>query len=222
MKNIKKFLLFLLVMLCILNLSGCNNSNNNAKPSTSDNIYQSNDSDDLYVILHLNMPLLPEDSIEMFEDPLNEVLKKYKIGEVTGGGTELNDGMPVSNDVELSIKKEKKEDFINYIKSLNIYSKGSYIEFDDEKIEIGTLEGLNLRLNGIDLDSSIYKNNDVNHVIDEIVKQLNGKGTFYSHYVGEKYTNLYFYGESYDEMKEIIDKYIISCPLCKKSIVEKL
>ncbi len=190
--------------------------------SKPNSIEQTQDQE-VYVNLHLNMRLMPLDRGYFFEDPIMEALEKKEIGEVTGGGTSLSEeGMPTSCDVEIYIKLSKKQEFIEYIKSLNNIAKGSYIEIEDEKLEIGTLEGLNIMLDGISLPSSVYKENDVNDVIDDMDKLLKGKGQFFSYYYGERYTNLYFYGESYEEMKQIIEDYTKNCPLCQNSIIEKI
>ena len=96
-----------------------------------------------YVTLHLNMRLMPLDRGALFEDPIDEVLHKYDIGEVTGGGTlSSEERMPISCDVEFSIKRDKIVNFISFMKGVNTIAKGSYIEYDGKKEEVGTLEGL--------------------------------------------------------------------------------
>ncbi len=175
------------------------------------------------VILHLNMRLMPMDRGTLFEDPIDEALHQYNIGEVTGGGTLLSqERMPLSCDIEFSIKKNQIDRFISFLKNADTMAKGSYIEYDDKREEIGNLEGLNLILDGTGLDESVYKENNVNDVIHEINHLLEGKGQYHSYYVGEKNTNLYFYGKSFDEMKGIIVPYTKTAPLCKNSIIEQV
>ncbi len=101
-------------------------------------------------------------------------------------------------------------------------AKGSYIEYDEKREEIGNLEGLNLILDGTGLDENVYQENDVNEVIKEIDNLLEGKGQYHSYYIGEKNTNLYFYGNSFAEMQEIIVNYTKTSPLCKNSIIEQI
>jgi len=176
-----------------------------------------------YVILHLNMRLMPMDRGDLFEDPIDEVLHKHNIGEVTGGGTLLAKGkMPVSCDIELNIKKSQLDNFISFLKNVNTMAKGSYVEYDGQKDEVGNLEGLSLILDGTGLDENVYKENDVNDVIAEIDNLIEEKGQYHSYYIGEKNTNLYFYGNSFDEMKEIIADYAKTSPLCENSIIEQI
>lgn len=190
--------------------------NRKSKTETTEN-------DTLHVTLHLNMRLMPIDRGTLFEDPIDEVLQKYDIGEVTGGGTlSTKDRMPISCDIEFSIKKGKIADFISFLKAANTVAKGSYIEYDGKKEDIGTLEGLNLILDGTSLNEDVYKENDINNVIAEIDNLIKGKGQYHSYYMGEKNTNLYFYGDSFNEMKEIIANYTKKSPLCENSIIEQI
>ena len=176
-----------------------------------------------HVTLHLNMRLMPVDRGALFEDPIDEVLHKHDIGEVTGGGTLLSkEKMPISCDIEFSIKKDKIDEFISFLKAANTIASGSYIEHDNKKEEIGTLEGLNLILDGTGLDEKVYRENDVNNVISEIDNLIKEKGQYHSYYIGEKNTNLYFYGASFNEMKEIIANYAKTSPLCENSIIEQI
>lgn len=175
------------------------------------------------VVLHLNMRLMPVDRGYLFEDPIDEVLHKHNIGEITGGGTLLAEGkMPASCDIEFNIKKSHLDNFISFLKNVNTMAKGSYIEYDGKKENVGNLEGLSLILDGAGLDENVYKENDINDVIAEIDNLIKEKGQYHSYYIGEENTNLYFYGNSFDEMKEIIADYIKTSPLCENSIIEQL
>ncbi len=181
------------------------------------------DGDMCYVTLHLNMRLMPLDRGNLFEDPIDEVLHKHDIGEVTGGRTLLTEEkMPISCDIEFNIKKDRIADFISFLNAVNTIAKGSYIEYEGKKEEIGTLEGLNLILDGTELDEKVYEENDVNDVITEIDELLKEKGQYHSYYMGEKNTNLYFYGTSFAEMKEIVDNYTKTSPLCENSVIEQI
>ena len=184
---------------------------------------EKNENDRCYVTLHLNMRLMPIDRGSLFEDPIDEVLHKHNIGEVTGGGTlSSKEGMPLSCDIEFSINRDKLTNFISFLKAVNTIAKGSYLEYDGKKEEIGTLEGLNLILDATSLNEDVYKENDVNNVIAEIDNLIKGKGEYHSYYIGEKNTNLYFYGESFNEMKEVIANYAKTSPLCENSKIEKI
>lgn len=178
--------------------------------------------ENITMILHLNARLQPIHRGEIYEDPINEVLYAYKIGEVTGGGTlQETSGEIESCDVEISVKDESKDSFILLLKQVPM-PKGSYLETGDKKVELGELEGLGLYLNGTDLDSEVYQNCDVNYVIGEVDKLLKDCGERYSHWEGSSETALYYYGKSFKEMKEKIEGFIKTYPLCEKCRVVQI
>lgn len=84
------------------------------------------------------------------------------------------------------------------------------------KIEVGTLEGLAYYSNGTDLPDEIYENCDINHVVGQMESAMDGIGHFYSCWEGSEWTALYFYGVSFVEMKQKIEPFIDSYPLCQK------
>ena len=90
------------------------------------------------------------------------------------------------------------------------------------KIEVGTLEGLAFYVNGTDLPDEIYESCDINHVIEQMESVMNGIGRFYSYWEGNEWTALYFYGVSFVEMKQKIEPFIASYPLCQKSRIEQI
>ena len=95
---------------------------------------------------------------------------------------------------------------------------------DGKKVDVpfGSLEGLAVYLNGTDLPHEIYKQCDVNHVVDEINRLLHGKGAMFGHWQGPKETALYLYGDSADEMRHLISGFMDEYPLCQKARVVKI
>lgn len=178
--------------------------------------------ENITMILHLNARLQPIHRGEIYEDPINEVLHAYKIGEVTGGGTlQESSGEIRSCDVEISIKSESKDSFIIFLKEVPM-PKGSYLETADKKVEFGELEGLGLYLNGTELAPEVYESCDVNYLIGELDKLLKDCGERYSHWEGSSETALYYYGKSFDEMKAKIEEFIRNYPLCEKCRVVQI
>lgn len=51
---------------------------------------------------------------------------------------------------------------------------------------------------------------------------IDGIGRFYSYWEGNEWTALYFYGVSFVEMKQKIEPFIASYPLCQKSRIEQI
>lgn len=157
----------------------------------------------IFVIINLNARLQPIHRGEFFEDLFEEVLSRYGIGTVTGGGTLQNPSGEISNcDIEINIRKDKISNFISFLNKVDIIPKGSKLEYDDNNVQIGNAEGLALYLNRNELSGEVYKNNDVNILIGELEASLGDAGQWLSYWEGGLETGLYYYGKSFIEMKE--------------------
>ena len=172
------------------------------------------------MILHLNMRLMPADRGNLFEDPLDAVLRKHGIGEVDGGGTLCSpEGMPLSCDVDLVVEPGREAELVAFLARLDNIAAGSYLEVGTEQVPLGALEGLCLALDGVGLPDEVYEQADLNALVDELDAQLGDAGYYASYYIGPKYTNLYFYGESYEKMEEVVRAYASTCPQCAQCLI---
>lgn len=172
------------------------------------------------MILHLNMRLMPTDRENLFEGPLGEALRACGIGEVDGGETLRSpEGMPLSCDVDLVVDPEKEAELVAFLVRLDSIAVGSYLEVGSEQVPLGTLEGLCLALDGVGLPDEVYEQADSNALVDELDDRLGDAGFYASYYIGPKYTNLYFYGDSYEEMEEAVRAYARTCPQCAQCII---
>lgn len=168
------------------------------------------------ITLHLNMKLAPFDRGQL-EDFLEEALQNENLGTVTGGGTLTDKTGEVKNcDIEITLTDKKHfSTFVNLIHKIKL-ARGSKIIHGKKSIDIGELEGLAIYLNGTDLEKEVYQNCDVNYVITELTKLLDGVGHMYSYYEGDLETALYFYGISFKKMEEAIQSFTANYPLCEK------
>ena len=179
-----------------------------------------------YLTLSLNARVMPVDRGTLFEDVIYYALKKLRIGTVDGGGTLMDDATGEIKSCDIEIYLNEKSD-VNYQKLQSILAtlnvpKGSFLISEDERQEIGDLEGLAIYINGTDLDSEIYKSCDINYVIAELIKLLGSKHKYYSHWEGSNETALYFYGKSFDTMKILIIPFVEEYPLCQKSRITQI
>lgn len=183
--------------------------------------------DEEYIIASINARVQPLDRGELYEDPLDEKIQELSLGEVTGGGSFLEDnGEIASCDIEICVK-DSSEETINIIKEtlekLNI-PKGSKltIKSTDREIQIGKSDGMAIYINGTDLDESVYKECDSNVVYEELNRLLKNKGSIHSHWQGTTETALYLYGESFEEMNSTIKEFLNTYPLCEKCRVVQI
>jgi hypothetical protein len=89
-------------------------------------------------------------------------------------------------------------------------------------VEVGTLEGLAYYLNNTDLPDVVYETCDINHVVEQMELAMKGIGGLYSYWESDAYTALYFYGNSYSEMKQKIEPFSQHIPCAKKVVLSKL
>ncbi|MDP9047990.1 MAG: hypothetical protein M3N14_07620 [Bacteroidota bacterium] len=182
-----------------------------------------------YIVAQLNDKIMPIDRGEVYEDPLNEFLKQHGYGEVSGGGTlQSKNGEIEYCDVEIElleneINKQAINEIINKLEMLGA-PKGSklIIESTGEKIAFGKLEGLALYLDGINLSDEVYKNSDSEAVATEIRKLANIKTEILRYWQGNTETGLYFYGESFSDMKNSIADFISANPECENARIERV
>lgn len=180
-----------------------------------------------FIVVTLNARIQPMHRGEIYEDPLDEILTKNSLGEVSGGGSlQAQSGEIEHCDVEIQVNDYRGET-VEFIKSsleeIGV-PKGSKIKVEatDSEVEFGTLEGLAIYLNGTDLDAEVYANSDSNHVYSELDRLTYGVGKVYSYWQGPTETAFYLYGTSFVQMKTQIDELLNNYPLCQKCRIEQI
>jgi hypothetical protein len=178
------------------------------------------------VIVRLNVRAQPLDRGEVFEDPLDELLKAAGAGQVTGGGTMLGtDGEIEFCDVEIMVREATGAilDAIREALERLGAPKGSKLIWNGaDELEFGALEGVAVYLNGTDLPDAVYEQSDVNVVYDEFGRLLGDEGRVVSHWQGPQETALYLYGRSVETMLARIRPFLETYPLCDKARIVKI
>ncbi|MEL6361919.1 MAG: hypothetical protein AAFR21_12620 [Pseudomonadota bacterium] len=180
------------------------------------------------VVARLNAKVQPMDRGEYFEDPLEEFLKRQRLGEVVGGGTMMSeyDGGIDFCEIELELPDASDKVLKGVISQLEALGapKGSALFLDNSQKEIpfGIYEGLALVLNGTDLPEEVYEESDINALICDLDEALGAFGSFRSFRESHTETVLYFYGPSYDKMRSAIADLVAQTPLCERSRTEKI
>ena len=175
--------------------------------------------------LQLNARLQPLDRGDIYEDYIIEVLEENGVGSIDGGGTLLQENGEVEYcDIEITLEEGNEESIeflLEVIEAIQV-PKGSLLYNEDVKYEVGTLEGLALYMNGTDLPDEVYRNCDINVVIEKLEELLEDSGEYYSYWEGPQDTALYFYGDSYEKMKKIMEPFLREYPLCQKCRVVQI
>jgi hypothetical protein len=184
---------------------------------------------DKYIISQLNDKLMPIDRGNVYEDPLNELLKQKLYGEVSGGGTLLSKSNEIEYcDVEIKLREEELNrdaiaEIIDKLEELGA-PKGSklIIESTGAKIEFGKLEGLALYLDGVNLPDEVYKNSNPNTLIAEIMTILKMETEVIRYWHGNTESAMYFYGLSFAGMKTAIADLVNSNPECENARIVQI
>lgn len=182
--------------------------------------------DEVNYVLNINARLQPIHRGDLFEDLLDERLNALQIGYVTGGGTMTQeDGEIVGCDIEITMVNNSQ----SVMKKLRALlealplPKGSSLRAEDEELyELGMLEGLALYLNGTELADEVYEMYKINFVISELEDMLGSMGGMYSYWEGQEDTALYFYGDSFQQMRERMSYFLEEYPLCEKCKVVRI
>ena len=182
-----------------------------------------------YLVATLNDRILPIDRGAVYEDPLEEFLKLKWYGEISGGGTlQSKSGEIEYCDIEICIKDDHLDrimisDIINKLEDLGA-PKGSslLIERTQEKIPFGLQEGLAIYLDGVNLSEKVYKNSDAEAIAEEVCKLANIDTKVLRYWEGTTETALYFYGRSFEDMKQAISRFLSSNPECENARIVQI
>lgn len=183
--------------------------------------------DEAFVLARLNARVQPIDRGEVYEDPLDEMLRQRGLGEVTGGGTQLDENGEVAFcDVEIALNSLSEDALAAIRECLEQLGapKGSKLLLEDDRPEIafGVNEGLAVYLNGTDLPDSVYQECDIDTICDEFNRLLGTNGRLQGDWHGPTESGIYLYGPSYDVMVDAIRPFLDSYPLCQKARVVQI
>jgi len=156
--------------------------------------------------LNLNAKLQPMHRGELYEDPLTELLEAQNLGQTVGGGTLLEDNHEVANcdvEIELADGAENVDKLVAIINNFGV-PKGSKLLAEGVSIEVGTMEGLAVYFDGVNLPDEVYKECDINFALATMNELMEGLGRHYSYWTGPTESAIYFYGTSFEAMKASI------------------
>ncbi|PJJ79489.1 hypothetical protein [Mucilaginibacter auburnensis] len=185
-------------------------------------------SEGVFIIAQLNDKIMPIDRGEVYEDPLDELLKLKGYGEISGGGTLLELNNEVSYcDVEINLNVEPSPEIIHEIVTkLELLGapKGSklIIESTGQTIPFGKLEGLAIYLDGINLSDEVYANLDLEAIDTKLKELTSNKSEVVRYWQGNTETALYFYNASFSQMKEAIAEFVDTDPECENARIVQI
>lgn len=177
--------------------------------------------------LHINERLQPEHRVEYYEGRLQSILKKEKIGQVVGGGsTFFKDGGIANCDINIDCYEGQVENLVELLRHIPFAKGTKLIVYKDGKPDLqyslGHMEGIGIYLNGVDLPAEVYKNCNIDYVVEQIFKLLETPPILYSYWQGDTETALYFYSVSFTTMRTKISNFLATYPLCSRCRVTQI
>jgi hypothetical protein len=180
-----------------------------------------------HVDVHLNARLQPMHRGERYEDPLEQVFARLAPGsEVVGGGTLASpEGEPLSCDIELHLTDEgvaHGQELMAALESLGAPRGSTWTVGDEPPVPFGASEGVAVYLNGTDLPDEVYRGNDVNDLIGQLLDRVGDEGDLHSWWEGPRESALYLYGRSAAVIKDRSADVLAVHPLAQRCRVVDL
>ncbi|MBB3446502.1 hypothetical protein [Rhizobium sp. BK379] len=179
------------------------------------------------VVATLNARLQPMDRGEL-EDAFDAFMAEKKHGmRVVGGGTlQAASGEIAKCDIEIEVDNptDARLTLLTEVLESMLAPAGSILQIPDQRrsINFGRQHGLAVYVNGAELPASVYEECDINHVVAEFSRLLDGAGVVASNWQGPRDTALYIYGRDFETMLSHLKPFIESYPLLERCRIERI
>lgn len=154
-----------------------------------------------------------------YEDPLDDLLKQRSLGNVNGGGSQLDGNGEVAY-CEITIALRSAEPgtlqvVMDTLEKLGAPKGSKLVISPESEIPFGRNEGLAFYFDNVGLPAEVYASNDIYDVLERFGQALEGIGSMHSFMNGARETAVYMYGPSLERMKAALSSIIDQHPLCK-------
>lgn len=175
------------------------------------------------VVIQINDKVSPLDRRNLYMLPLHDFLSDHNYGEISGGGI-LKEEPGEIIFCDIHVKFYKKEistivlnEIINFVEICGA-PKGSkiIIENTHQEIPFGKNEGIAIYFDGENLDEKAH------FVQSEISKRTNILQSADRYWKGNSTTGLYFYGQSFEKMKEEVSYFMSAHPVYKSARITQI
>ena len=152
-----------------------------------------------------------------YEDPLQEALEKSNAGQVTGGGSQLNElgGIDYAEvEIELANMDGAVSTVTETLEKAGAPKGSELIAAEDGRVlqTFGRNECLAIYLDGVSLPDEVYANLDFDAVVTEIGTAA-GPDSFHGFSQGNEETGLFFFGSSADDMFARVEPVLRQLPI---------
>ena len=178
-----------------------------------------------FVVARITEHVEPIERGERYEDPLAACLNEHGLGEVTGGGSQLNaDGEIEFADVELELVNldDAVTTVVQQLEAMGSPS-GSSIEFaadsGREAIPFGKYEQLTIYLDGTGLPPEVYESLDFNRFYGELDEAAGREadGQARSVWTGPTETAVHLAGPNADALEQVVKAMWHTAPILQNA-----
>ena len=165
------------------------------------------------ITLQLNDRCSPITRGQMYREPLDKYMELKGLGEVEGGGTQLEkSGERAYCELEIMIENESAfniEELKTEIERIGV-PKGSYLILDDETIfPLGTLEGVGVYFRYMEAPEKLFDEIDMDDFWDGIDEAVKEYGKYHDNWQGSEIAVFYYYGLNAELiLKKITEKMV--------------
>lgn len=177
-----------------------------------------NDASDYTIVIQINDKVLPIHKRNLYVKPLHDFLEENNYGEISGGGILKEEpGEIIFCDIHVKLYQEEITSSVlnSIIKHLEDCGapKGSkiIIEKTHQEILFGKKEGIAIYLDKENLEQKNDAQYNIDFVQSEISKITQTSQERY--WKGNSTTGLYFYGQSFEKMKNEVSDFMETYPL---------
>jgi hypothetical protein len=165
----------------------------------------------------------PIDRGNRYEDPVQAALDQTSVGNVTGGGSQLNElgGIDFTEvEIELANLDGALAVVAEALEKSGAPRGSELIHAEDGRVlrQFGTHECLAIYLDGISLPDEVYADLDFESVVDEIGAAA-GPDSYHGFSQGNEETGLFFFGANADDMFARVEPVLAKLPVAQNARV---
>ena len=175
------------------------------------------------VVARLYEHIGPIDRGERYEDPLHAVLESQSLGQVTGGGSQLNDlgGIEFADvEIELADLDGAVRVVTETLEQAGAPQGAELIDAADGRVlaEFGQQQCLAIFLDGATLPEQVYAELDFDAVVAEISAAA-GEDSFRGAWQGPEETGVFFFGLDAEAMFARVEPVLARLPIAQNARV---
>jgi hypothetical protein len=179
------------------------------------------------IIAHLNDRLRDDDRRALFDQPLDEFLRGYRLGEVAGAAAQrAANGEVVSVEIEIALHQAAEAVVPVLREALEQLGapRGSFLRLpiSGREVAAGHAEGMAIYLQTRGLPAEVYAQGDINAVFQELDRLVAPQAKIHSYWEGDAETALYLYGRSFAVMRSRLAELLVAEPLCQGARIERI